>query len=184
MTLKSQLTFRSKYIIGMSKHQINLSNAQEDKLFYFVTTIVVYRESDQRCLILKRDKIDDVYPNKWALPGGRLSWNDFDLTKPDTVDNGVINFNNPIEYHVSEIVRKKAGIKVDNRPQYLESVFFVRKDGTPSVLVRFAVHYLGGEIVPKEDFIDSMWVNENEISSYNYIDGIDLDILKTIKLFS
>ena len=168
----------------MSKHRIGLSHAQEDKLFYFVTTIVVYRESDQRCLILKRDKNEKVYPDKWAFPGGRLSWGDFDLAKPDVDDGGVLNFNNPIEDHVSEIIKNKAGIKVDTRVKYLESVFFVREDNTPSVLVRFAVNYTGGEVTPKNGFTDYKWVNENEISSYNHISGIDLDILKTIKLFS
>ena len=168
----------------MSKHHINLSHAQEDKLFYFVTTIIVYRESDQKCLILKRDKLDEVYPGKWAFPGGRLSWSGFDLAKPDIVDDGILNFNNPIEDNVSEIVRDKAGIEVDVRVKYLESVFFVRKDGTPSILVRFAVNYVGGEVTPRNGFTDFAWVNEEEISSYNHIGGIDLDILKTIKLFS
>ena len=168
----------------MSKHRISLSHAEEDKLFYFVTTIVVYRESDQRCLILKRSDDDEVYPGKWALPGGRLGWSDFDLSKPNTMSDEVLNFDHPLENHVSVVVEEKAGVVVGSRPQYLDSVFFVRKDGTPSVLVRFAVHYVGGDVTPKEGFTDSAWVNENEISSYDHIDGIDLDILKTIKLLS
>lgn len=168
----------------MTLNKISLDKAKKDKLFYFVTTIVVYRESDQRCLILKRSEKDSVYPGKWALPGGRLEWDNFDLSKPDIVSDGVLNFNYPLESHVSIVVNEKAGIVVSDRPQYLGSVFFVRSDGTPSVLVRFAVSYISGEVVPKEGFTDSAWVNEDEISSYDHIDGIDVDILKTIKLFS
>jgi len=168
----------------MSKHRISLSHAEEDKLFYFVTTIVVFRESDGRCLILKRSDGDTVYPDKWALPGGRLEWGDFDLSKPDTTSDGVRNFNHPLEKHVGVVVKERAGIVVGNRPQYLDSVFFVRKDGTPSVLVRFGVQYVEGEVVPKGVFTDSAWVNEDEISSYDHIDGIDMDILRVIKLFS
>ncbi|MFC1732700.1 NUDIX hydrolase [candidate division KSB1 bacterium] len=168
----------------MVTKKISLDKAKQDKLFYFVTTIVVYRESDQRCLILKRSNDDEVYPGKWALPGGRLEWGDFDLSKPDTVSNNVLNFNHPLEKHVSVVVEEKAGVVVGNRPKYLDSVFFVRADGAPSVLVRFAVHYVEGDVTPKEGFTDSAWVNEDEISSYDHIDGIDLDILKTIKLFS
>jgi len=168
----------------MTSNKVSLDNAEKDKLFYFVTTIVVYRESDRKCLILKRDEKDDVYPGKWALPGGKLGWSDFDLTKPDDVDEGVLNFNSPIEFHVSEVVKEKAGISVDTRPKYLESVFFVRSDGTPSVLVRFAAQYTGGEVDPKEGFTDSAWVDAEEINKYDHIKGIDVDILKTIKLFS
>ncbi|MBI2617982.1 hypothetical protein HYW58_00835 [Candidatus Kaiserbacteria bacterium] len=168
----------------MARKRISLDNAEKDKLFYFVTTIVVYRESDRRCLILKRDMKDDVYPGKWALPGGKLAWDDFNLSKPDMKSNGILNFNRPLEKQVAVIVKEKAGIEVGSRPQYLESVFFVRPDGTPSVLVRFGARYLGGEVKPKAGFTDFAWVNEEEIKKYDHIEDIDMDVLKTIKLFS
>ena len=85
--------------------QINLGHAEADKLFYFVTTIVVYRDSDQKCLILKRDEQDEVLPGKWGLPGGRLEWSHFNLEKPDEVDGDILNFNKPIEEHVKSVVR-------------------------------------------------------------------------------
>ncbi len=168
----------------MTPNKISLDNAEQDKLFYFVTTIVVYRESDQKCLILKRSADDDVYPGKWALPGGRLSWGGFDALMPDIVSDGVLNFNHPLEGHVSFVVDEKAGIVADKRPQYLDSVFFIRKDGTPSVLVRFAVRYVEGDVIPKDGFTDFAWVDAGEINEYDHIEGIDVDILKTIKLFS
>jgi len=168
----------------MKKRAISLEHAEADKLFYFVTTIVVYREKDQKCLILKRSEKDDVYPGKWALPGGRLEWGAFNLARPDVRDHDVLNFKSPIEKHVAEVVTSKAGIIVDSRPQYLESVFFVRGDGTPSVLVRFAARYQGGGVRPKGGFTKYAWVDSNDIEEYDHIEGIDTDILKTIKLFS
>ncbi|MCW9054389.1 MAG: hypothetical protein OQJ98_00160 [Candidatus Pacebacteria bacterium] len=168
----------------MSGRHISIKSAEEDKLFYFVTTIVVFRESDQKCLILKRDERDDVYPGKWGLPGGRLSWGKFNLDQPDSRSDGVLNFNSPIEEHVKQVVRERAGIEVANKPQYLESVFFVRSDGTPSVLVRFAVAYKEGGVVPEHGFTDFAWVDAEEIGGYDHIEGIDTDILKTIKLYS
>ena len=166
------------------KKAISIAHAEKDKLFYFVITIVVYRGLDQRCLILKRDKGDTMYPNKWALPGGRLSWGDIDINNPDRIDDGVRNFNRPLEKHVSEILKEKAGIIVDNRPRYLDSVFFIRPDNTPSILVRFATHYQSGTVTPKGGFVDFKWVNDSQIKKYNHIKGIEHDILKTIKLFS
>lgn len=168
----------------MTDRHISITSAEEDKLFYFVTTIVVFRESDQKCLILKRDPRDDVYPGKWALPGGRLSWSEFDLEQPDSKGDGVINFNHPVEDHVQQVVHERAGIEVGNKPHYLESIFFVRSDGTPSVLVRFAVTYKDGDVVPQRGFTDFAWVDAEEIGEYDHIEGIDVDILKTIKFFS
>lgn len=168
----------------MAVRNISLLNAEQDKLFYFVTTIVVYRRSDQKCLILKRDEKDDVYPGKWGLPGGRLGWSDFELKKPDFTSDGILNFNRPLEKHVGSVVWEKAGIKVAPRPQYLDSVFFVRRDGTPSVLARFGAEYAEGEVKPSSGFTDYAWVDAEEIKEYDHIEGIDMDILKTIKLFS
>ncbi|PIT91270.1 hypothetical protein COU17_01425 [Candidatus Kaiserbacteria bacterium CG10_big_fil_rev_8_21_14_0_10_49_17] len=164
--------------------QINLAHAEADKLFYFVTTIVVYRESDQKCLILKRAGDDAVLPGKWGLPGGRLEWSHFDLEHPDEVDGEILNFNGPVEAHVKELLEEKAGLSIGERPQYLGSVFFVRGDGTPSILVRFAARIGGGEAEAGGGFTDSAWVDAEEITQYDHVEGIDKEILKAIKLFS
>ena len=164
--------------------QINLAHAEADKLFYFVTTIVVYREADQKCLILKRADDDAVLPGKWGLPGGRLEWSHFNLEKPDEIDGEVLNFNAPIEVHVKELVQEKTGLSIVERPQYLGSVFFVRSDGTPAILVRFAARVGAGEVQAQGGFTDAAWVDAEEITGYDHVEGIDREILRAIKLFS
>ncbi len=54
--------------------EISLKEAKQDKLFYFVANIIIYRDSDSRCLILKRHLREKVHPNKYAVPGGKLEW--------------------------------------------------------------------------------------------------------------
>ena len=63
----------------MRAKRISLKDAKQDKLFYFVANVVIYREKDGRCLILKRDEREKVHPGKYAVPGGKLEWEDLDL---------------------------------------------------------------------------------------------------------
>jgi len=56
----------------MKAEKISLDNAKQNKLFYIVANVVIYRESDQRCLILKRSETEKVHPSKYCVPGGKL----------------------------------------------------------------------------------------------------------------
>jgi len=56
----------------MKAENISLDNAKQNKLFYIVANVVIYRESDQRCLILKRSETEKVHPSKYCVPGGKL----------------------------------------------------------------------------------------------------------------
>jgi len=56
----------------MKALKISLDNAKKDKLFYFVANVIIYRDSDKKCLILKRSETEKVHPNKYCVPGGKL----------------------------------------------------------------------------------------------------------------
>jgi len=51
----------------MPAKKISLENAKKDKLFYFVANVIVFRETDGRCLLLKRDLREKVHPGKWGV---------------------------------------------------------------------------------------------------------------------
>ena len=78
----------------MPADKISLENAKEEKLFYFVANVVVFRESDGRCLILKRSENEKVHPGKFATPGGKLEWKDLPLQNPTRMNGDVIDFEN------------------------------------------------------------------------------------------
>ena len=71
----------------MPAKEISLKDAKQDKLFYVVANVVICRESDGRCLILKRSARERVHPGKYAVPGGKLEWVQLDLARP-TRGNG------------------------------------------------------------------------------------------------
>jgi len=81
----------------MPAEKISLNNAKEDKLFYFVANAVVYRESDGRCLILKRSEREKVHPGKYCVPGGKLEWQMLDIKNPTRFNGDVLDFEDTVE---------------------------------------------------------------------------------------
>ena len=76
----------------MPASKISLEHAKQDKLFYFVANVVVYRESDGRCLILKRSGTEKVHPGKYCVTGGKLEWQDLDIQNPTRFNGEVLDF--------------------------------------------------------------------------------------------
>ena len=169
----------------MPAEKISIDNAKKDKLFYFVANVVVYRDSDKKCLILKRDEREKVHPGKYAVPGGKLEWRDLDIAKKTRMNGEVIDFENAIEDLLKREVFEEAGIEIEDSFCYINSVAFIRPDETPVVLVKFATRYKSGEVkLEKGAFTDFAWVDEEEIKNYDCIDGIEDEVAKAIEIFS
>ena len=165
----------------MPAKKISLENAKEDKLFYFVANVVVYRETDGRCLILKRSENEKVHPGKFATPGGKLEWKDLPLQNPSRMNGEVIDFENAVEDLLKREVMEEAGIEIESNIKYINSVAFIRPDGIPVVLVKFAAKYKSGEIKLEQGaFTDFAWVNELEVWDYDCIEGIAEEIEKAV----
>ncbi len=168
----------------MPAEKISIDSAKKDKLFYFVANVVVFRESDKRCLILKRDVREKVHPGKYAVPGGKLEWSNLDLKNPTRMNGEVIDFENAVEALLKREVFEEAGIKIKDDLLYVNSVAFVRPDGIPSILIKFAAKYESGEVrLEKGAFTDFAWVNQDEVKNYDCIQGVREEIAKTIKCF-
>ncbi len=171
--------------IKMKAKKISIKNAKTQKLFYFVANVIVYRKSDKRCLILKRDKREKVHPGKYAVPGGKLEWKDLDINHPTRINGDVLDFENSVEKLLKREVIEEAGITIYPKLEYLNSVAFIRPDEVPVILVKFAAQYKSGKVIPeKGGFTDFAWVNAIEVKKYKCIRGIKEEIKEAIKLFS
>jgi len=169
----------------MPAEKISIDSAKKDKLFYFVANVVVFRESDKRCLILKRHEREKAHPGKYAVPGGKLEWANLDLASPTRMNGDVIDFENAVEDLLKREVFEEAGIEIQGSLAYINNVAFVRPDGIPVVLVKFAAKYKSGDIkLEKGGFTDFAWVNQHEVKNYDCIQGIQEEIAQTIKRFS
>ncbi len=169
----------------MPAEKISLDNAKKNKLFYFVANAVVYRESDKRCLILKRDEREIAHPGKYCTPGGKLEWEDLDIKNPTRMNGDIFDFENAVEGLLKREVLEEANIEIQDFFEYINSNAFIRPDETPVVLVKLAVKYKQGEVkTEKGGFVDYAWVNEKEVENYDCIKGVPEEIAKTIKIFS
>lgn len=168
----------------MEAIKINLEYAKTNKLFYFVANAVVYRKSDGRCLILKRSTNQKVHPNKYCVPGGKLEWEDLDINHPTRMNGDVYDFERAVENLLKREVLEEAGIEIEEQLKYLNSVAFIRPDGIPVILVKFAAIYKSGEVKVQEgEFTDFKWVNSPEIGAFDCILGIPEEIKATELLF-
>ncbi|KKS15357.1 MAG: hypothetical protein UU71_C0017G0001, partial [Parcubacteria group bacterium GW2011_GWB1_41_6] len=171
-------------IIDMPAEKISLKNAKEDKLFYFVANAVVYRESDGRCLILKRSEREKVHPGKYCVPGGKLEWQMLDIKNPTRLNGDVLDFEDAVENLLAQEIKEETGLEIERDLKYINSVAFVRPDEIPVILVKFAAKYKRGDVKPDQnDFSDHAWVNSEEVKNYECIKGIPEEVAQTIKLF-
>lgn len=169
----------------MKAEKISIDYAKKEKLFYFVANVVVYRESDKRCLILKRDDREKAHPGKYAVPGGKLEWADLDMSKPSRMNGDIYDYEDAIEKLLQRETLEEAGVEIENDFKYLNNVAFIRPDETPVVLVKFAAKYRSGEVKLEEGaFTDFAWVDGTEVDQYDCIDGIADEVKKTIRIFS
>ena len=167
----------------MPAEKISLDNAKKEKLFYFVANVVVYRESDGRCLIIRRSEREKAHPGKYGVAGGKMEWKDFDIEKPTRMNGDIPNFEDSVEKLLKKETLEEAGIEIETDLKYINSVTFVRPDEVPVVLVKFAAKYKSGDVKTEENN-PYAWVNEEEVENYDCIEGIKEEVRKTIKIFS
>jgi len=169
----------------MPAEKIHLAQASEQKLFYFVANVVVYRDSDKKCLVLKRSMREKVHPGKYCVPGGKLEWKDLPLENPTRRNGDVLDYEDAIEKLLVRETLEEAGIVIDDALHYINSVAFIRPDGIPVVLAKFAARYLSGDVLlEKGSFEDYAWVDAEEVTTLSCIDGIAQEVKETITLFS
>lgn len=168
----------------MPARKISIDNAKKEKLFYVVANVVVYRESDKRCLILKRDERETAHPGKYGVVGGKLEWGDLDINNPSRVNGDVLDYEQAIPELLKREAFEESGVTIDPELRFISSLAFIRPDETPVVLLKFAARYKTGEVVPeKGSFTDFAWVNAVEVKNYPCIDGIVDEVAEVIKLF-
>jgi 8-oxo-dGTP pyrophosphatase MutT (NUDIX family) len=168
----------------MAADKISLDNAKPDKLVYFIANVVIVRESDGRCLILKRSDREKAHPGKYCVPGGKLEWGMFDINNPTRMNGEVKDYENAVEKLLTKETLEEANIEIEGPLQYINSVFYVRPDQIPVILVKFAARYKSGEVKLEEGgFTDFVWVNDEEVLRYDCIEGIKEEVAASITLY-
>ncbi len=165
------------------KTEISLERAKTHKLFYVVTTGVIYHPKLKKCLILQRSKKEVAHPGLWGVVGGKLEWSDMEGNKPTRMNHDIPNWEGLLERSLIREALEESGLVVGD-PRYLESVVFLRPDNVPVALIQFSLKYKSGKVKIAPEFDDFAWVDSKEAKKYDCIHGIPEEIEKTIKLYS
>ncbi|MBI3120210.1 MAG: NUDIX domain-containing protein [Candidatus Kerfeldbacteria bacterium] len=169
----------------MQAQHISIDHAKSNKLFYVVAMVVPYRKSDGRCLLLKRSGKAAVHPGLFCVPGGKLEWQDLDLTHPTTIKGDVLNFDQILETLARRETKEEANIELQDTFYCIDNGAFVRPDGIPVVLIVFAGIYLRGEVKPEAGaFTDFTWATPEEARALQCIEGTVELMEKTVHRFS
>ncbi len=166
----------------MPAQKISIEKDKPDKLFYFVANGIIFRESDGRCLILKRSEREIAHPGRYGVVGGKLEWKDTPVENPDHINGDVLDFNDAIEKLIFREAKEESGLEIFPEIRYINSKAFIRPDEVPVIMVKFTIKYKGGEVVLEEgSFTDHAWVNEEEVKMYECIDGIVEEVAQAIE---
>ncbi len=152
-----------------------------NELHRIATTGIIWKEENgvRTYLATKRSPQKKAWPNKWTVPGGGLEVTDY-INSSDTVYQ---NTESPQWYDVLEKslrreILEEVNVEVEDI-QLLQNVAFIRPDGIPAVVFSFYCKYVSGEVVLDEDATEFAWVTAEEAQSYDFIQGIEKEILET-----
>jgi 8-oxo-dGTP pyrophosphatase MutT (NUDIX family) len=165
----------------VSAEKISIDQAKTDKLFYVVANVYPVRE-DGRCLILKRDEREKVFPGKWAPIGGKMEHDNFDVNNPDRKDGDVLVFENALFKLLGREAVEEAGVTITPPLIFLDNKLIVRPDGIPVNLMTFAAGYGGEDVVlEKGGFTDFAWVSGEEVDNYDCIEAVPVEVKAATK---
>ena len=141
-------------------------------LHRIVTTCIVYRD-DGTYLIKKRRPDREPFPGRWEVPGGGLEAKDYQMTVSENPDGWEDVLDDVVRREVSEEV----GLVVGDL-RYLGNSIFIRKDGVPVLVLRYAAPYVSGVVTLDDEATEYAWIRASGAHDYGLIGSIPNDLQK------
>jgi 8-oxo-dGTP pyrophosphatase MutT (NUDIX family) len=145
----------------------------KDKELHRVATTAIIYNKEGKFLITKRAAHKKHFPNRWTVPGGGLSVDDYiNLPRTKEGDNQwYYSLTNGLRREVKEEVGLEIG-----KPEYLLDPTFIKGDDMPVLVLSYFAEYLSGNVVLDEDTTEYAWIAGSEVHKYDLIEGIDHEI--------
>lgn len=145
-------------------------DTKDKELHRIVTTAIIYNK-EGKFLITKRSPHKKRFPNKWTVPGGGLTTDDYVHTPESHPGQWYYALTNTLQRELMEEVGLKVG-----KPEYLLDLCLIQGDTTPVLVLSFYAPYESGEVKLDEDAVDFAWIAADEIPNYELIEGIDHEL--------
>ncbi|MSR71262.1 MAG: NUDIX domain-containing protein [Candidatus Taylorbacteria bacterium] len=143
----------------------------KDKELHRITSTAIIHK-DGKYLIIKRAPHKKVFPNRWIVPGGGLTTDDYTTTKPTTKDG---QWYNAIEISLRREVKEEVSLEI-GKLEYLVDIAFITPANQPVICLSYFAPYLSGEVKLDEDAVDYKWLGLEELKNFDLVAGIDHEI--------
>ncbi len=145
---------------------------KDKELHRIVTTTLVYKP-DFTYLITKRAPHKKVHPNKWTIPGGGLTVDDY-INIPES-EHGPNLWYGVIENSLRRELKEESNLEV-GKVELLVDLAFIRPDGIPVICFSYYASYVSGEVRVDQDTegdtVDFAWVTLEQAKDHDLIPGI------------
>jgi 8-oxo-dGTP pyrophosphatase MutT (NUDIX family) len=149
----------------------------DKELHRIAITCIIYN-SEGKYLVTKRSPTKKVHPNKWTVPGGGLTMDDY-MHKPQT--HGNAGWYGAVETTLLREVNEEVGVEI-GKATYLLDLTFIRPDGVPVLVLSYYAPYISGEVKLDADAVEYRWVTLEEAKELDLISGIYEEIEEVEKI--
>lgn len=151
-----------------------MTEPAHNELHRITVTGIIWKEGENgyEYLITKRSSEKKAFPNMWTVPGGGLEVTGYVDTPPTHAGN---QWYNTVEVTLKREIEEEVGLTVDD-VRYLLDLTFIRPDGIPVLVLSYYCKYVSGDVNLDEDSVDYAWVNAEEATTYELIEGIKEEI--------
>ncbi len=147
------------------------------ELHRIAITCIIYND-EGKYLVTKRSPHKKVHPNKWTVPGGGLSTDDY-IDTPET--HGNAGWYGVVEKALRREVQEEVNVEI-GKVNYLLDLTFLRPDGIPVLVLSYYSPYVSGEVRLDNDAVEYRWVTLKEAKELDLISGIyeELEMVDTL----
>ena len=140
------------------------------ELHRIAITTIIYND-EGKFLVTKRAPHKKVHPNKWTVPGGGLSVDDYINTPQTNMANVDSGWYGAVEIALQREIAEEVNVKI-GEPKYLLNLTFIRPDKVPVLVLSYYAPYISGEVKLDEDAVEYAWVTLAEAKKLDLIAGI------------
>ena len=146
------------------------------ELHRIAVTVIIYTVDEKekagngnfKYLVTKRAPFKKVHPNKWTVPGGGLTMDDY-VNLPQSHDNA--GWYGAVEKGLQREIAEEVNVNIGD-PKYLLNLTFIRPDNVPVLVLSYYAPFISGEVKLDAENVESRWVTLAEAKDLDLIAGI------------
>ncbi len=130
----------------------------ENKKHIVAINAFIKNKSGDKFLIVKRNKDEIAYPEKWVFPGGKSEKGEaiIDVLKREVLE--------------------EVGLEIEDNKKYIKDFTFVRPDGHNVIGFCFEVKSKSDDVKLSKDFEEFRWIFPKELSNFDHIEGMEKEV--------